>query len=140
VSDYDEKIPIEVPAGRHELTLANIDGDWLQIRGLTLPSYQSNRHPEVDALGLTADDAMIIWVHNRKSTWRTAFDGETPEPQDKLTLSIPTTSNGSWQVEWWDTFKGVVLQTDQAKAESGVLRLTPPSFDRDLAARLTKKP
>ena len=140
VSDYDESIPIEVPAGRHELTLANTDGDWLQIRSLTLPSYRSSRYPDVDALGLAADDQMILWVHNRKSTWRTAFDGETPEPQNRLTLGVPTHSQGSWRIEWWDTFKGVVLRTDQARAEAGVLRLSPPSFDRDITASLTKKP
>ena len=141
VSDYDENIPVEVPAGRHELTLANTDGDWLQIRRLTLPSYRSSRYPEADALGLAAEDQMILWVHNRKSTWRTAFDGKTledPDPADPQRAD--DFANGSWRVEWWDTFKGVVLQTDQARAESGALRLTPPSFDRDLAARLTKQP
>ncbi|APW58937.1 hypothetical protein [Paludisphaera borealis] len=140
VSDYDEAIPIDVPAGRHELTLANADGDWLQIRKLTLPSYRSSRHPEVDALGLAAVGRMILWVHNRQSTWRADFDGKSPEPQEKLTLHVPTTSQADWRVEWWDTFQGVVVQTDQVQPASGILRLTPPRFDRDLAARLTQKP
>jgi hypothetical protein len=138
VSDYDEAIPIAVPAGRHELTLANTEGDWLQIRKLTLPSYRSSRFPEVDALGLAAEGRMIVWVHSRQSTWRAAFDGKTPDSQDHLSVNVATTSQASWRVEWWDTFRGVVLRTDEVRPESGVLRLSPPSFDRDLAARLTK--
>jgi hypothetical protein len=140
VSDYDEAIPIDVPAGRHELTIANADGDWLQIRGLTLPAYRSSRFPDVDALGLAADDRMILWVHNRQSTWRASFEGKSPEAQENLALRVPTASAAAWRVEWWDTFRGAVVRADEARPESGALRLSPPPFDRDLAARLTRLP
>ena len=70
VSDYDEEISIEVPAGRHDLTFANIEGDWLQIRSLLLPRYRSSRYPAVDALGLACDRQLLLWFHNQESTWR----------------------------------------------------------------------
>ena len=38
VSDYDEEIAIDVPAGRHDVTFANTEGDWLQIRSLLCPT------------------------------------------------------------------------------------------------------
>ncbi len=142
VSDYDEAIPIDVPAGPHELRIANTDGDWLQIRSLTLPSYKSSRHPEVNALGLASDDLLLLWVQNRQSTWRTSFDGKTPDRQEGLTLTVPppTASENAWRVEWWDTFKGVVVQTDQARPQAGLLHLSPPPFDRDLAAKAVRLP
>ena len=68
VSDYDEEISIEVPAGRHDLTFANIEGDWLQIRSLLLPRYRSSRYPAVDALGLACDRQLLLWFHNQEST------------------------------------------------------------------------
>jgi len=76
VSDYDEEISIEVPAGRHDLTFANIEGDWLQIRSLLLPRYRSSRYPAVDALGLACDRQLLLWFHNQESTWRTEHDGK----------------------------------------------------------------
>ena len=33
VSDYDEEVAIDVPAGRHVVTFSNTAGDWLQMRG-----------------------------------------------------------------------------------------------------------
>ena len=138
VSSYDEEIPIEVPAGRHDLTLANTDGDWLQVTGLTLPGYRSSRYPDVNALGLAGDRLLLLWVQNRESTWRAEYDGKQPHELRGLHLTAPVASPGAWRVEWWDTFKGEVIRRDLAQAEGGKLRLAVPDFARDLAARVER--
>ena len=89
VSDYDEEISIEVPAGRHDVTFANIEGDWLQIRSLLLPRYRSSRYPAVDALGLASDRQLLLWFHNQESTWRTEHDGKTPAKLEAIRARVP---------------------------------------------------
>ncbi|WP_165251220.1 hypothetical protein [Paludisphaera soli] len=131
---------MEVPAGRHELTIANGEGDWLQVKSISVPAYRSSRFPDVDALGIAGDDLMVLWVHDRRSTWRDPYKGPAPSPRRGLRLSVPTASPDAWRVEWWDTFRGVVVRSDAVRPETGALTLSPPDFERDLAARLTRTP
>ena len=135
VSDYDEEISIEVPAGRHDLTFANIEGDWLQIRSLLLPCYRSSRYLAVDALGLACDRQLLLWFHNQESTWRTEHDGKTPARLEAIHARVPA-ADGTWQVEWWNTSTGKVVRRDTATAASGELILTAPDFSSDVAARV----
>lgn len=134
VSDYDEPIAIEVPGGRHDVTFANIDGDWLQIRSLLLPRYRSSRYPAIDALGLASDRQLLLWFHNQESTWRTEYDGKTPAQLEAIGVHVPA-PDGSWQVEWWNTSTGEVVRRDTATAHSGELLLMLPDFSSDMAVR-----
>lgn len=133
-SDYDEEIPVDVPPGPHELTVANTGGDWLQIRSIAVPAYRSSRYPNVDALGLRGGRLLLLWLHNRESTWRADFDGKRPSEVRGLRVAAPA-AEGAWKVDWWDTWTGSVLRRDTIRAEGGQLQLRPPAFARDLAAR-----
>ena len=42
-------------------------------------------------------------------------------------------------VEWWDTLAGKRLAEVKATASGGTLRLQPPAFQADIAARLKKR-
>jgi len=139
IADYDETIPIDVPAGPHTLTLSNTEGDWLQIRSLTLPNYRSSRYPDVNALGLQSPNLAILWIHNRESTWRTDFEGRKPSEFKGLRAAIPPPSPGRWRVEWWDTRTGEIIQHETAEVKENAMNLIVPDFDRDLAAKLTRE-
>jgi len=139
VSDYDEDLAIDVPAGRHELAFSNADGDWLQIRSLRLPGYRSSRFPNVHGLGLGSSQLILLWVHNPDSTWRTEFDGRQPQPLPSLRAALPA-SDGVWRVEWWDTIRGEVLRRDRVPAAGGQLLFALPDFARDVAAKIEKLP
>lgn len=137
VSDYDEELTIDVPAGRHELAFANVEGDWLQIRSLRLPAYRSSRYPAVDALGLASDHQLLLWFHNQESTWRTEYDGKKPVLLEALHSRVPV-SGGTWQVEWWDTSTGATVRHDTVTAQNGEVVLAIPDFRSDIAAQLKR--
>ena len=139
VADYDESIPIDIPAGQHTLTIANTDGDWLQIRSLTLPAYRSSRHPDLNTLGLQSPDLAILWLHNRESTWRTDFEVRKPSRFKSLRATIPLPSPGVWRVEWWDTRTGEIIHRETGEAKDSTLKLIVPDFDRDIAAKLLRE-
>ena len=136
VSDYDEDITIEVPAGKHDVTLANTDGDWLQIRNVLLPEYRSSRYPDVNLLGLQSEALALLWVHNGESTWRTEFDGKAPHEMKGLAVTVPVAGTGTWKVEWWDTSKGEVARRDTVTAKGGKVELTAPDFKTDWAVKV----
>lgn len=136
VSDYDEDIPLEIPAGKHTITIANTEGDWFQIRSMTLPGYQSSRFPAVNALGLSGQNTVVLWLHNRESTWKTAFQGRKPTPLEGLRVTVPVPRDGSWEVEWWDTWTGKVVRRQTVEASSGTVQLLPDVLATDWAAIL----
>ena len=138
VSDYDEDIPIEVPAGRHAVACANGAGDWLQISRVTLPAYRSSHFPDVNVLGLRSERLLLLWAHNRESTWRTEFDGKQPRGLRGLRLVVPLAAGGTWQAQYWDTFAGKVVREDTVRGLDGALTLALPDLARDVAVRLER--
>ncbi len=134
VSDYDEDLVLDLAAGRHAIRVQNTGGDWFQIRSITIPGYQSSRYPDVNALGLVGKHLLLLWLHNRESTWKTDYDGKRPSTLRGLTAVLPVSKNGTWQVEWWDTWKGKVFQHGTAVSRSGMLELPVPPLERDMAA------
>ena len=150
VSDYAEDIAIEVPAGQHDLTLANTEGDWLQIRSILLPGYRSSRYPNLNVLGLESDQLLLLWVHNPESTWRTEYDGKKPQVQKAIRALVPA-ADGTWQVEWWDTFKGEIVRRKRSRPQAEIcfclFRTSPRMWLREwretrkqLSVRIVRKP
>jgi len=138
-SDYDESIPVDLTAGPHEISVENAEGDWLQIRSVTIPGYLSSRYPHVNALGLADDRLLLLWVHHRESTWRTDYEGKSPMTLRNLAVRVPVAADGRWEVEWWDTWTGRIIKREAADARAGGLSLSPPDFARDLAARCVRR-
>ncbi|QEH37565.1 hypothetical protein OJF2_61560 [Aquisphaera giovannonii] len=137
VSDYAEDLAIDVPAGRHELTFANVEGDWLQIRSLTLPRYRTIQSPPLHALGLASDSQLLLWLHNTASTWRAEHDGKPIEPAENLRVTVPA-PDGTWQLEWWDTFRGEVTRRETVRAAGGSLAIDLPRLDKDVAVKASR--
>ena len=137
VSDYDLDLSIDVPAGRHDLTFANTDGDWIQIRSLVLPGYRSSRFPQVEALGLASDTQLVLWFHNQESTWRTEYDHKRPGLLTCLRARVPA-ADGLWLVEWWNTSRGEIMHKDKVSTVRGELLLSLPDFSSDVAVRAVR--
>ena len=123
------------PPGKHALAVANTDGDWFQIRWIKLPAYRSSRYPDVNVVGLQNEGLVLLWVQNRGSTWRAAYDGHQPRTLADLRISLPVLAGGKWRIEWWDTFKGEILREETVRAQKGALVVAPPQFAADLAMR-----
>ncbi|NLI00381.1 MAG: DUF5060 domain-containing protein [Chthonomonadales bacterium] len=135
VSQYDEDIPLELPAGKHEIEVRNTGGDWFQIASITLPGYQSSRYPDVTALALSGEKTLLMWIHNRESSWRTDYDGKTPTTLEGLRVTVPVRRAGRWDVEWWNTRSGQVIRREVVETREGSLLLLPPPLERDYAVR-----
>ena len=45
---------------------------------------------------------------------------------------------GPYAVTWWDVARGRVIEETQAAAKNGELRLAPPVFAVDIAARIRR--
>jgi len=61
-----------------------------------------------------------------------------PAPVKDAAVTLLDMANGRWSVEWWDTLEGKRVAVGEAAAANGALRLEPPPFRVDIAARLRK--
>jgi hypothetical protein len=137
---YDREFEIEVPAGRHAITVENAGGDWIQVSDYRLSGYRSSRYPAVRALGLRSGRRAVLWVQDEASHWKAAREGGEPRRWDGLSLRLRGMPAGTYRVTWWDTRRGRVIREDMVRTASGPPVLSVPPFRRDLAADLRGAP
>ena len=138
-SQYDRAFEVTVPAGKHVVTVSNADGDWLSLADGRVSGYRSSRYPFLRALGLTSDRVTLIWLQDKKSTWKNVLAKLPLTEQADLRLSIPEIPAGRYSVAWWNTYTGEVSLPAHSTADARGLRFTVPRFTRDTAAVIRRE-
>lgn len=77
-----------------------------------------------------------LWIHNRQHTWRNVVDGVSIPAVPSATITIPNLPEGTYRVEWWDTWQGKPILTQIIPSSGDVLTLSLPSpLYRDIALK-----
>jgi hypothetical protein len=131
---------VQIPAGKHTITLDNIAGDWLTLGTITFTKAISSRFADLVAVGLADESAgeRIIWLHDAKSNWKSDRDGVTPRVLKDVELTIPISDSLPAKVtaQWWDTRSGEVISRQVVETNAAAVKLAVPAFSRDIALRL----
>jgi len=130
-------VSIDVPAGRHEVTLDNTGNDLVRFGYIVLTNYRDATHyPDLGILGQQTDDFAALWIHNRLHQWPFKVAGFDAEPVGPATASIAGLKDGRYRIEWWDTYKGRISKLDQGEVQKGTLKLCIPAIERDVACKI----
>jgi hypothetical protein len=135
---YDRDFGAEIPAGPHVVQVENAGGDWIQISGYRLTGYRSARYPEIRLLGLKSEKRAVLWIQDEKSDWAEALQGARPALWKGIAIRLQNLPKGRYRVTWWDTRRGVVLREDTTDSTGDRADLSPPPFERDVAADLQR--
>ncbi len=129
---------LALPAGPHVVTLENTEGDWLQITTLTLAHALSSRFAllRTAALQDARTGETLLWLQDPDSNWFNDRAGKMPTPQTGIRLALPVPRPGLYQLAWWDTRRGIVVQTLRLPSSGKRLLVSVPPFTRDIALRL----
>lgn len=142
IYETDRTIPLK--SGRHTIVLDNVEGDWVSIASITLTDAKPASVTDLGVLALrdAASGELLAWVYDPASHWRNDRVGVQQATHADLRLDVPApTTSETIVAEWWDTRRGEVLRRDAIEATGDVLRLTVPTFQRDIALRVhTKAP
>ncbi len=115
----------QVPAGKHDVKLANTGKDWALVDGIELSDYA----PALGAVGKSNGDYAVFWVYHRPD----------PSPTASGTLVAPGLAEGSYTATWWNTYEGKPLGKAQVEVKAGQpLRLATPPVARDVAVWITR--
>lgn len=89
--------------------------------------------------GVSAPDEALVWLLARACDWPEGALEATPAPVTGANVTLLGLEDGRWSVEWWDMLEGKAVSSGEATASDGALRLEPPAFRVDLAARLRRR-
>jgi len=133
----EKDVSIEVPAGRHEITLDNAGSDLVRFGYVLLTNYRdAARYPDLDLIGQQTDDFAVLWIHNRLRQWPYKAAGFDAEPVGPATAAIAGLKDGYYRIEWWDTYKGGITKVEPAEVRRGILELCIPAIERDVACKI----
>lgn len=90
------------------------------------------------ALGVRGRTQALVWVWNRAHNYEQVGKGATA-PVEGATLRLAKLTAGEWNVEFYDTAAGRMIDTRRATADAdGDLRLPLPAISSDIALRLRR--
>lgn len=131
---------VNLPAGPHVLTLENTEGDWLQIATITLSQALSSRYSLLRAAALQdpGTGETILWLQDPESNWFNDRAGKAPLPQMGIHLVIPVPRPAVYRLSWWDTRQAIPIHSQRLASQGKQLRVTVPTFTRDIALRVVR--
>jgi len=81
----------------------------------------------------------IRWLLDRACDWPDGATVADPAAVAGAKVTLAGVDDGPWAIEWWDTLEGRRVGGGVATATGGAVRLEPPAFQVDIAARLKKR-
>ena len=88
-------------------------------------------------IGLQGKDCAYIWVSDSQAVWSNqVIDNGEPDEIKGATLEIDNLAPGVYQVQWWDTYEGEIVQQNEISLSEQSLKLAVPDFTRDIACKV----
>jgi hypothetical protein len=79
----------------------------------------------------------MVWVQNKEHTWWNVINQMPVEPLESVELELLGFQDGTYTVEWWDTYTGEIVRTEFIQAVGGKIPLHVETLDKDVAIKLT---
>jgi len=95
--------------------------------------------PQLRVAGLQGKGLTLLWLQNRQHTWWHVVEKQPIPAINAATVALSGLADGQYQVEWWDTWKGVVTKREVLEAVKGTLSLAVPRLERDVAVKLLRR-
>lgn len=86
--------------------------------------------------GLQNDTEAMLWFQNLQHTWYRMFEKMPLEPILPAHIEINGLQDGSYEIEWWDTYQADKVERADAVCAGGVLRLETPGIQYDIACKI----
>jgi tetratricopeptide (TPR) repeat protein len=96
---------------------------------------------EIRLLGYQGNDRAYMWLFNPQATWwNLVVEKRQPVEIKDATIEIQGILPGNYRLEWWDTYKGVVIEKKPLSFGEGPLHIAVPPFSRDIACKISQEP
>jgi hypothetical protein len=140
--EYDEDVTVKLPSGRHEIEVANPGGDWLaldwvQVAGALPCEMESPKdEPKVLSYAMTDGKQALLWVIDPNYNYPNGAKDDDPRTLSGATVRLPGLPDGTYELEFWDTWGGQATGKARGQAKAGSLLVAFPPFQVDTAVRI----
>jgi len=115
------------------LFLADISFAGLRLTDAAISSEQ------LRLLGYQGDDCAYLWISDSRATWwKQIVENMRPAPVSDASIEIRGLRPGKYRLEWWDTYKGKIIRTEQVTCTEARMQISVPLFSRDIACKINK--
>ncbi len=111
------------------------DVSFAGLRELNATASDNQLH----LLGCQGSDRAYLWLFNPKAAWSNiVIEKNQPKEIKNTTISIRDLESGTYNIEWWNTHDGSIIQKQQVSLTEGPLKITVPPFARDIACKIRR--
>ena len=136
--EYNLDVKVAVPPGLHKLRFDNSGGDWLTFDYVKFTNAVA-KQSKLRVIGLKNDTMSLIWVQNKDHTWWNVVNNMSIEPIEKVEVELSGFKDGNYVIEYWDTYSGVVMKTEEVVAVDEEIHLIIEDVKKDIALKIYRK-
>lgn len=139
LTQYAGRYGFTVPAGTHVIRVENGGADWFMAT-YRFAGLLSRTKPPIQGWAILGNDTVVGWFRPEGRTWsRVCALKEVIPPAPPTFVGLSGLPAGSWKVEYWDTWKGVVTSTRTIQVGvTGKARVPLPKIETDLAIKMKR--
>ncbi len=116
-----ESLTVDVPVGKHTVSVFNTGADWYSIENITVTDYA----PVFGVIARGNGKAVAFWAYNRNRSNTDPVDGSVIVPWGRR--------GGKHKVRLWDTWTGQELPAVDGVSKNGMLSIPLQGVKRDIA-------
>jgi hypothetical protein len=144
-NEYNLDIPVNLPAGKQLIEIANAGADWFFLDSIRLEralpaDYANNWEPSCEAVGLHGPRESLLYVVAPLLSFPGGATNESLPIQHAQTVSLTNWSDGNFVAEWFNPATGAYVGFSKAAGTNGMMELPLPDFTEDLASILFPAP
>lgn len=130
----NDLIQIEVPAGKHTISIDNIGSGFQSVVEITQLIFHSFK-PDIRAFARAGEQHLMAWIQNSSHNWKYIYDnGKRPQPVSGE-IHFPLTA-GNYDAFWYNTYSGTVDSISQHRAEENGFSIEIQNLERDIAVKI----
>ncbi|NIP25411.1 MAG: DUF5060 domain-containing protein [Phycisphaerae bacterium] len=109
------------------------DVSFANLRKLKAEASDKQLH----VLGYQGSDRAYLWLFNQKAAWSNIIiEKNQPAEIKDLTVTIKDFKPGNYNIEWWNTRDGSIIQKQQISPKEGKITVSVPPFSNDIACKI----
>jgi hypothetical protein len=136
---YNTNFTVNIPSGKHLVTITNTGADWfyldwVQLNQVLPSSYTGNWQASSAAIGQQGTHESLLYVVAPGVSFPANATTATLPVQHAQTVTLANWPAGNFFAEWYAPATGGFLGLTEGTTTNGNLTLTMPDFTEDLAA------
>lgn len=134
----DRNFPVEIPAGKRRVEIANVGAEWILADSLKLEQVRPAEFPggwsyRPEAVGLRQAQKAVVYVCSPWTVYPAGAFRFNPPLQTDQVLRLVDWPAGRFDAQWFDPNTGSLIGTTAGVAAGNTLTLPLPAFRDDLA-------